>query len=175
MRWGFMFKPDDKHGIINIRKESTEEKPYFKKVLKERRCIIPADGFYEWGILNLEGKEEKYPFYFYIKAREVFSFAGIYNEFKDAEGKPHYSFAILTCPPNSKVRKVHNRMPVILEKKNEDKFLDPENKDMDALQKILKPYPSKDMKFHPVSKRVNNPRNDDGGLIEELKNKQMSL
>lgn len=168
MRWGFLFGKNAKSGTINIRSETTKEKPYFKHFLLEKRCIIPADGFYEWGMVNLEGKEEKYPFYFYLNDRSIFGFAGLYNVFEDAEGKKVYSCAILTCPPNSIVRKVHNRMPVMLEKTDEDSWLDPDNKDFEGLQKLMKPYPAKSMKYHLVSKRVNNPRNDDKKLTDKF-------
>jgi putative SOS response-associated peptidase YedK len=144
------------------------EKKYFQKILLTQRCIIPADGFYEWRTVNLEGKDEKYPFFIYLKNRPLFGFAGLYNKLEDAEGKPLYTFAILTCPPNSIVKEVHHRMPAILEEKDENSWLDTENKDLKGLHKIIKPYPSKRMSLHPVSKRVNSPRNDDEKLIERF-------
>jgi len=174
MKWGFMFGKNSNAGTINIRSETTLEKPFFKHFLLHKRCIIPADGFYEWGILDLEGKDEKYPFYFYLTDRELFGFAGLYNDFEDAEGKPFYSCAILTCSPNKILKKVHNRMPVILEGDNEDGWLNPENEDFEDLQKYLKPYPQ-DLKFHSVSKRVNSPRNDDVQLTEPFVNARLSL
>src|SRR5690554_1334809 len=87
MKWGFVWDKKAKFGTINLRRDSFKEKPFFKRFLLHNRCLIPADGFYEWGILNLEGKEEKYPFYFYLKDRKLFGFAGVYNTLKDAEGK----------------------------------------------------------------------------------------
>lgn len=174
MRWGFMpeWDKEKKYSLINIRKESTKEKPYFKKVLLERRCIVAASGFYEWRSVNLEGKSEKYPFYIYLKDKSLFGFAGLYTKVSDAEKRPIYTFAIITCPPNDTIKKVHHRMPVILEKKDEEAWLNSKSKDFDNLFKLLKPYPSEKMKLHPVSKRVNNPRFDDEKLIdpfEELK------
>ena len=169
MKWGFMWSKNAPHGPINIRKETTKEKKYFRRILLSQRCIIPADGFYEWKTINLEGKDEKYPFYFYLAGQKLFGFAGLYNKLTDAEGKPLYTFAILTCPPNNKIKKVHKRMPVILRKKDEAVWLDPENKDFDRLFNMLKPYPSGKIKMNPVSRRVNNPRNDDENLIKPFK------
>jgi len=171
MRWGFVWSKDAKHGTINIRKETTKEKKYFERILTNQRCIIPSDGFYEWRTVNLEGKDEKYPFFIYLKGKKLFGFAGLYNKLIDAEGKPLYTFAILTCPPNTVVKKVHHRMPAILEEKDENSWLDPENKDFEKLYKLIKSYPSSQMKLHPVSKRVNNPSNDDSKLIQSIRPK----
>ena len=167
MKWGFLFSPKKPFGTINIREESTQEKPYFKHILLRQRCIIPSNGFYEWRTVNLEGKDEKYPFFISMKNRELFGFAGLYNKFNDAEGKPYYTCAILTCEPNSLVKTVHHRMPVMLEEKFEEDWLNPDNDD-ESLQKMLKPYPPKQMKLHPVSRRVNKPMNDDKKLIDEF-------
>lgn len=169
MKWGLVWNKDSKFGTINIRSESTKEKPFFKHFLLDKRCLIVADSFYEWGQVNLEGKPEKYPFNFYLKDRELFGFGGIYNDFKDAEGKPFYTCAILTTIPNKKVAKIHNRMPVILKEKDEEEWLNPENKEFDKLYNLLTPYPEEDMQLHIVSKRVNSPRNDDKNLVEEFK------
>src|SRR3990172_4011110 len=111
MKWGFMFSPKNPYGTINIRKESTEEKPYFKHILLRQRCIIPSNGFYEWRTVNLEGKDEKYPYFISLKNEELFGFAGLFSKFDDAEGKPYYTYAILTYEPNTLVKTVHHRMP----------------------------------------------------------------
>lgn len=168
MRWGLIWSKTSKFGTINIRRESAYEKPFFKQFLLDKRCLIVADSFYEWGEVNLEGKPEKYPFNFYLPDRELFGFAGIYNDFTDAEGKPYFTCAILTTTPNNLVNKVHNRMPVIISEKDEDDWLNPENKDFEKLYKLLAPYPEKKMKMNIVSKRVNSPRNDDNRLVEPL-------
>ena len=169
MKWGLIFGKDSKYGTINVRAESTYEKPYFKHFLLEKRCLIVADSFYEWGEVNLEGKSEKYPFNFFIKERKLFGFAGLYNDFPDAEGKPYYSCAIVTTTPNHMIGKIHNRMPVIIKEKEEDVWLDPENKDFTSLYKMLSAYPDSKMRMRMVSKRVNSPRADDEDLIKELK------
>ncbi|MFC1626061.1 SOS response-associated peptidase [Patescibacteria group bacterium] len=165
MKWGLIFSKNSSFGTINIRAETTLEKPFFKHILLNKRCLMVADSFYEWGEVNLEGKEEKYPFNFYLKNRELFGFAGIYNDFNDAQGKPFYTCAMVTTTPNSLVKKAHNRMPVIIKKKDEEAWLNPENKDFNKLFDFLKPYPQKDMKMQIVGKEVNNPRNDNINLI----------
>ncbi|OGM11395.1 hypothetical protein A2Z22_01265 [Candidatus Woesebacteria bacterium RBG_16_34_12] len=171
MHWGFTPEWGKEKGfsLINIRKETTQEKAYFKKILLNQRCLIPADGFYEWRTVNLEGQDEKYPFYVFLKERKLFGFAGLYSKLEDAEGKAYYTFAILTCPPNKVVAEIHHRMPVILEKSDENIWLDPKNKDFDNLYELLKPYSEEQITIYPVSKRVNNPKNDDQGLIEEFR------
>lgn len=168
MYWGFI--PEwgkDTTGLINIRAETALDKPYFTKKLMSQRCLIPASGFYEWGTLNLEGKDERYPFYFFLPDEELFSFAGIYNEIDDEKATRKNSFAILTCPPNDMVAKVHNRMPVIIDKKDEDKWLDA-NTTLSEIKKLLVPYSADKMKHYPVSRRVNNPVNNDPSLINKL-------
>jgi putative SOS response-associated peptidase YedK len=172
MKWGLVWNKDSKFGTINIRSESTREKPFFRNYLLNKRCLIVADSFYEWGEVNLEGINEKYPFNFFLKDRKLFSFAGLYNDFTDAEGKPYYTCAILTTTPNKLVSKIHNRMPVIIKEKDEDSWLDPENKDFDALYKFLVPYPEDEMGMYIVGKRVNSPKNDDEKLVEEYNPKK---
>jgi putative SOS response-associated peptidase YedK len=169
MKWGLVWSKEAKFGTINIRSESVREKPFFKHFILDKRCLIIADSFYEWGEVNLEGKSEKYPYNFYLQERELFGFAGIYNDLKDAEGRPNYTCAILTTTPNKLVSKIHNRMPVILQEKDEDNWLDPENKDFDKLFKLCSPYPEKEIHMHIVSKRMNSPREDDEKLVEEYK------
>lgn len=166
MRWGFIphWSKDKKFNMINIRSETAKEKPYFNKILLNNRCLIPTDGFYEWKKVKLEKRLEKLPHYIFLKNHPVFAFAGLYSSIEDAEGKSYETFAILTCPPNFLVKPIHNRMPVILDRRDEERWLDPENKDSESLFKFLKPFPPSRMQAHPVSKLVNNPKND----FEEL-------
>lgn len=168
MRWGLKWKKDNIPGVINIRSETTKEKLYFEKLLCTKRCIIPTTGFYEWKKYQVDGIEQKQPYYFFIKNADIFSLAGIYNMFKDAEGLPYFTFAILTCPPSVQMKPVHNRMPVILQEKDEEAWLDPENNEFDNLYKLLKPLSGKNLKFHKVSKEVNSPKNDGSNLIKEI-------
>jgi putative SOS response-associated peptidase YedK len=173
-KWGFLhaweYKKPKPFGLINVRSETCKEKPYFRNVLLTSRCLIPATGFYEWKEMKLESKPEKIPFFIYLKDQELFSFAGVYSKYEDAEGKPQHYFAILTSEPNSFMKRYHRRMPVILEKKEEEKYLDPENRDFDALYKLITTqYPSDKMKAYPVSTAVNSPRNNSKELLKELK------
>jgi putative SOS response-associated peptidase YedK len=172
MKWGLIWNKDSKFGTINIRSESTQEKPFFKNYLLSKRCLIVADSFYEWGEVNLEGKNEKYPYNFFLKDRKLFGFGGIYNDFADAEGKPYYTCAILTTTPNKLISKIHNRMPVIIKEKDENSWLDPVNKNIEKLYRFLVPYPEDEMQMRIVGKRVNSPKNDDEKLVEEYNPKK---
>ena len=168
MKWGLEFGNGSPFGTINIRSESCADKPFFKHLLLSKRCLIVADSFYEWGVVNLEGKDEKYPFNFFLKDRKLFGFAGLYNEVEGRDGKPKLTCAILTTMPNETVKKVHHRMPVILKEEDEDIWLNPENNDFDKLFALLKPYDSGEIKMQIVSKRVNSPGIDDEKLVEPL-------
>ena len=169
MRWGLIpfWAKDISIGykMINARAEGIENKPAFRRPLRISRCLVPSDGFYEWKRLNLEGKEEKYPWYIGLKDQEIFSFAGLFDKWSDAEGKEIYSYTIITCEPNDLLEEIHNRMPVILKKEDEDKWLDKFTALNDIL-KLLKTYPAEDLQSYPVSRRVNNPENDDKDLIK---------
>ena len=169
MKWGFVphWGKDKNFNLINIRSDTVEEKPYFKNILTKNRCLVPSDGFFEWKKVKLEGKEEKIPYFIHLKGKKLFSFAGIYSSVKDAEGKEILTYAILTTKPNSLVKKIHNRMPVILKEESEQKWLD-KKKEAKKLYELLKPYPSKDMESYKISKKVNNPVNDDPSIINPL-------
>ncbi len=167
MKWGLIWNRGASSGTINLRSESFKEKPFFGNFLLNKRCLIIADSFYEWGNVNLEGKIEKYPFNFYLPGRKLFGFAGVYSDFLDAEGKDYYTCAIITCPANKLVKKIHRRMPVIIKKGDEDFWLNEENKDFERLFDLLKPYPEKEMRMNIVSKKVNNPANDGKELIKK--------
>lgn len=170
MKWGLIpfWAKDPKIGykMINARSEGIETKPTFRKPIRTMRCLIPADGFYEWKSLNLEGKYEKFPWYIGLRNRKLFAFAGIYDSWKDAEGKEILSYSIITTNPNKLIASVHNRMPVILKKEDENTWLDKES-NLQTVLSLLKPYPDNDMVSYPVSKKVNNPENDDYSLIEK--------
>ena len=166
MKWGFVPEWGGEKGIsvINIRSESTKEKPYFKGVLIKRRCIIPSDGFYEWRMIG----DEKVPYYIFLKDKSLFGFAGLYSSLVDAERKRCESFAILTCSPNTLLKKIHNRMPVILKEKDEDAWLQKDISDTKCLYGFLKPHPSNEMKARSASTMVNNTRNDNNKLIKTV-------
>lgn len=164
-RWGLIpfWAKDPRIGykMINVRAEGIESKPAFRKPLKTSRCLVPTTGFFEWKHLD----REKIPYFIHLKDDNLFAFAGLYDEWKDAEGKILTTFTIITTSPNTMMEKIHNRMPVIFSQKEEDLWLDPAQTDIHKLVSLLDPYPASDMEAHPVSKTVNNPDNDTPDII----------
>jgi putative SOS response-associated peptidase YedK len=174
--WGLVpfWAKDPKVGnrMINARAETIAEKNSYKRPFAKRRCIIPADGFYEWK--KLEGQKKKQPMYMSRVDGEPFAFAGLWEVWKDrnhtdADGEPLelLSCTIITGDPNDKVAEVHDRMPVMLPPDAWDTWLDRDNHDTDALQGLLVPAPSQLIRVHPVSTDVNNVRNNGPELIME--------
>jgi putative SOS response-associated peptidase YedK len=167
LRWGLIpsWAKDDSIGgkMINARAETLSEKPSFKNAFKSRRCIIPASGFYEWA---KKGETAKQPFYFYLKDKDVFGFAGLWEEWTDKEtGELVETCTIITTEANEVLEPVHDRMPVILKAENYDQWLDEKDKDTERLQKLLVPFPASEMASHAVSKAVNSPSYDSPDLI----------
>ncbi|MDA3812792.1 MAG: SOS response-associated peptidase, partial [Candidatus Cloacimonetes bacterium] len=146
-KWGLIpfWAKDERIGykLINSRCETIAEKPSFKFAFQKRRCLIPANGFYEWR------KSDKQPIYIHLKDRELFSFAGIWEIWKSPAGKQIFSCSIITTSSNEKLKNIHHRMPVILQKENEETWLTEDNSNL--LQKLLVSYPSEEILFHPVS------------------------
>lgn len=157
--WGYKpewaMKKTDVPSLINARAETVGSKPFFRKALRQRRCLIPATGFFEW---KKEGRR-KLPFRCHLKSEEAFAFAGIYSTLRDEEGTERAAYAIITTEANELVARVHNRMPVILRQESERDWLDPELSAEDA-QSMLVPYPEEGMRIYRVSQAVNSPRND---------------
>lgn len=160
LRWGLIpsWAKDVKMGakLINARAETVAEKPAFRAAFKKRRCLILADGFYEWQTQN--GKKQ--PFYFRLENGEPFAFAGLWEHWDKGEGEPIETCTILTTEANELMRSIHDRMPVILDSKNYEQWLDPEAKKIELLQSFLQAYPSEEMTAYPVSTKVNSPKND---------------
>ncbi len=171
MKWGLVpfwaKEPKIGYKMINARSEDIALKPSFRKPIKTQRCLVPATGFFEWKKVNLEGKEEKYPWYITVKDQQLFSFAGIYDVWLDAERKELPTYSIITTTPNKTMATIHNRMPVILDQKDEEKYLNVATPLPDILE-LLRPFPDEKMKAYPVSVRVNSPRNDDPSLIDQV-------
>ncbi|WP_042278735.1 SOS response-associated peptidase [Candidatus Protochlamydia sp. R18] len=140
--------------MINVRSETLKSKPSFQNLFKTRRCLIPADGFFEWKATS----SGKIPFRITLKNGDLFAFAGIWDIWKDKNGEEIKSFAILTTASNSVVNPIHNRMPVILQKTDEAMWLNSSNQN--ALEQILKPYPSNEIISYEVSNIVNFWKND---------------
>ena len=170
MKWGLIpfWAKDPKVGYktINARAEDIQNKPVFRKPIRTQRCLVPATGFFEWKKLRLEEKEEKFPFYISIKDRDLFSFAGVYDVWKDAEGKEIYSYSIITTSSNEAMKNIHERMPVILKQDKEDFYLD-KTSSLDKILKLLTPYEASEILSWPVSKHVNNPGNNSSDLIKQ--------
>jgi putative SOS response-associated peptidase YedK len=152
--------------MINARAETLAEKPSFRDAFKKRRCIIPASGFYEW---RKKGSGAKQPFYFYLREKEVFGFAGLWEEWIDKEsGDVLETCTIITTEANGVLKPVHDRMPVILKADDYSRWLDPKENNTDRLQKLLVPYPADEMDSHAVSTSVNIPEADSAELIKPL-------
>ena len=161
MRWGLIphWAKDASisYKMINARAETVAEKPAYKKLLTTRRCLIPADGFYEWR-RGADGK--RIPVRFTLKDEDLFAFAGLWTSWVDREtGELLDSCTIVTTKPSELVADIHNRMPVILPTTNEDDWLDPDLS-LDGVLALLVPYPAARMRAHAVSRLVNNARNE---------------
>ena len=149
--------------MINAKAETVSEKPSFRKPFKEKRCLVLADGFYEW---KKPDKKTKIPFRFVLKNREPFAFAGLWDSWKDPNGEELLTFTIITTSANELMSPIHDRMPVILNSNDEAKWLDPEFKDTDKLKFLLQPFPSELMTAYEVSSIVNSAKNDSPKCIE---------
>ncbi|MBS1796143.1 MAG: SOS response-associated peptidase [Acidobacteria bacterium] len=170
LRWGLIpaWAKDDSMAarMINARAETLAEKPSFRSAFRARRCIVPASGFYEWA---KKGAGAKQPFYFYLKDKDLFGFAGLWEEWLDkATGELVETCTIITTEANAVLEPVHDRMPVILKPENYDEWLDEDEKDTKRLGKLLVPYPAAEMSSHPVSRAVNSPAHDSPDLIKAV-------
>ena len=160
LRWGLIpywaKDPSIGNRLINARGETLTEKPAFKAAFQHRRCLIPADGFYEWQKIG----KRKQPHYIRKADGGVFAFAGLWERWSDQSHEPIETFTIITTQPNTLLAPIHNRMPVILPEARYDEWLDPANHDLDSLQVLLEPYPASEMDAYPVSTFVNSPHNE---------------
>jgi putative SOS response-associated peptidase YedK len=163
MKWGLVpsWAKDAKIGnkMINSRAETVATK--FRKNFAGRRCIIPANGFYEWHV------ETREPYFIKVTEQELLGFGGIWDSWKTPEGEWLHSFSIITGEPNELVAPIHNRMPVIIEADNFQRWLSP-SLPLDDAAAMLKPFPADKMEAWRVSKAVNNPRNDTPENLERL-------
>ena len=167
-RWGLVpsWAKDPAIGnrMINARSETAATKPTFRKPLRERRCLILADGFYEW---KREGSR-KQPYHIRLQNGEPFAFAGLWDRWHPPEGQPLESCTILTTTPNEILQPLHDRMPVILPPSTYRLWLDPAVRGVESLQALLIPYPAAEMIAYPVSTRVNSPTNETQDCIAPL-------
>ncbi|MFC1835864.1 SOS response-associated peptidase [Thermodesulfobacteriota bacterium] len=170
LRWGLIpsWAKEKKIGyrMINARSETAAEKPAFRAAFKKRRCLIPADGFYEWK--REKGKKQKQPYFIRMKAGKPFAMAGLWERWKDPEGEVIESTTIMTTSPNELLSRLHDRMPVILPPEAYETWLDPSMQTADRLKPLLRPYASDEMEAYEVSTRVNRPANDDPECVEAM-------
>jgi putative SOS response-associated peptidase YedK len=168
MRWGLVpaWAKGAKIGYstINARAEDVASKPAFREAFKKRHCLIPADRFYEW--MRLDAKSKR-PFAIALKSEEPFAFAGLWESWRPIDGESLETFTILTTSENELMRPIHDRMPVILEPRDYDRWLDAGDPARPAVD-LLRPYPAEKMLAWPVSDRVGNVRNNDPALLERL-------
>jgi putative SOS response-associated peptidase YedK len=160
LRWGLIpfWAKDPAIGnrLINARAETVAEKPSFRNAFAKRRCLVVADGFYEW---RPAGKR-KVPVYIFLKSKKPFGFAGLYETWKTPEGKELRTCTIITTEANDLVRPIHDRMPVILPERFEDRWLDPAEASRERLLALLTPYPAVGMTAYDVTPVVNNAGHD---------------
>jgi putative SOS response-associated peptidase YedK len=161
-RWGLIpfWAKDPAVGtrLINAKSETVSEKPSFRNSFRRRRCLVPADGFYEW-----KKGVQKIPFRIVLKNDNPFAMAGIWDRWVGAGGEVINSFSVLTTGPNELMAGIHDRMPVILFPETEKRWLDDTNES--TLKQLLRPFPAELMKAYPVSKLVNSPGNDGPEVI----------
>ncbi|MCS7220418.1 MAG: SOS response-associated peptidase [Anaerolineae bacterium] len=146
--------------LINARAESLAEKPAFRNAFRRRRCLILADGFYEWRREPRPGSRASTPIYIRLKSGKPFAFAGLWEIWRSADGASLFSCAIITTPPNELIEEIHDRMPAVLRPEAYTMWLDPMIQTPETLSELLKPYPASEMEAYPVSTLVNNPKND---------------
>ncbi|MCJ7735618.1 MAG: SOS response-associated peptidase [Anaerolineales bacterium] len=168
-RWGLIpswTKADNlgKFNLINARSETAAEKPSFKNSFRRRRCLVLADGFYEWS--KSTAGNVKTPYYFTLKDQTPFAFAGLWEIWNSPEGDLLKSACILTTTPNEVVKPVHDRMPVILHPENYETWLSPIEGKPEDFQPFLKPFPGNLMQAYPVSPFVNSPKNNSPQCIQ---------
>jgi putative SOS response-associated peptidase YedK len=162
-KWGyvpFWTKGKPKLAPINAKSENVATSPMFRLAFKDHRCIVPADGFYEWK----GAKPPKQPYFAHLKDDSPFAFAGLWSRWKPEVGEPVDTFTILTTEPNELLEKIHNRMPVIIRQRDYVKWLTG-----DAAATLLQSYDAKAMEAYPVSTKVNRPGNDGPDLIKPEK------
>lgn len=150
--------------MINARSETAAEKPSFRAAMKYRRCLVAADGFYEWQKMN----GRKQPVRIQMKDGNPFAMAGLWEQWISSDGSELESCTILTTDPNDLLKPVHNRMPVLVDPADFDTWLDAREHPVEEAQGLLRPFPEESMKYYQVSTHVNSPKNDDPLCIKPL-------
>jgi putative SOS response-associated peptidase YedK len=167
MRWGLIpfWAKDVKIGykMINARAETIDEKPMYKGLFKKQRCLILADGFYEWKKTG----NEKHPYRFQMISGKPFAFAGLWDRWSNGD-QSFITCSIITTTPNEITKEVHDRMPVILPPDAYQMWLEPDMKDTDYLKSLLQPYPADEMDAYEISTLVNSPKNDNPSILKPI-------
>ena len=168
LRWGLVphwaAEPSVGHRLVNARAETAATKPSFRSAFRSRRCLVPANGFYEWQATPA-GKQ---PWLIRLSGGRPFAMAGLWERWSGGDGDLE-TFTILTTSPNEVVAPLHGRMPVILPPEAWERWLDPEYRAPEALQALLGPFPAAEMEAHPVSRLVNDPANDSPACLERAR------
>jgi putative SOS response-associated peptidase YedK len=159
-------EPSIGNRMINARGETLAEKPSFRTPYKRRRCLVLADGFFEWVVVP--GEKAKQPHYIQLSDGKPFAFAGLWEQWFSPDGSEIKSATIITTEPNEKVAKLHNRMPVILHPDDYARWIDPAERAPESLQDLLVAYPAEEMRHYPVSRQVNSPANDVPEVVQPL-------
>jgi putative SOS response-associated peptidase YedK len=170
MRWGLVPHwskgPDQRFAMHNARLESIEEKPSFRKPLVRQRCLIPADGWYEWqAVKKTAGKQAHF---IHRPRNEIFYFAGLWDCWESPNTQPMQSCTIITTAANASLERIHSRMPIILDPEDYQRWLDPDLNDGHEVTQLLKNTQLPGLHTMAVSQYVNNARNDDPRCIEAL-------
>jgi putative SOS response-associated peptidase YedK len=173
LRWGLVpsWAKDARIGLntINARAEEAAAKPAFRAALKKRRCLVPADAFYEW---QHTGRKTKRPYAIALQSGEPYAFAGLWESWQPPVGAPLETFTIMTTTPNALMEPIHNRMPVIVAPQEYERWLDPSTA---PPLDLLRPYSADEMRAWPVSDRVGNVRNNAPTLLDEIQDTEQSL
>lgn len=168
MQWGLIpqWVKDPKKSVhpVNAKAETLADKPMFCGLLRNRRCLVPASGFYEW---RKDGKR-KIPYYIHLKNSPLFAIAGLYDVWYDACNEAHPTYTIITTTANELVAPLHDRMPAILKQEDESRWISGDALTSEEMNSILGPCPSHEMDAYPVSSRVNSPDADEEELIQRL-------
>lgn len=169
MHWGLIpswTKPGEKPKVtpINARSETIAEKPMFRNLVKHRRCIVPANGFYEWKRTG----GPKQPYLIHMRDEPIMLMAGLWDERRQDDGEPQGSYTILTGSANDAMAQIHDRMPVILHPDDAGDWMDPDIEELGPLEHMLQPIPDDELEMYPVSTAVNSVRNNGPELIEPI-------
>ncbi len=168
LKWGLIpeWAKDERVGskMLNARAETLAEKPAFRTLIGRKRCLIPADGFYEW---RRDGAR-KQPLRIRLKGGGLFGMAGLYDTWLAPDGRKVSSCTVITTEPNALVAGIHDRMPVILRREDEALWLDRRERDWSRIRELLRPYPAEEMEAYPVSPLVGNVRHDSPACVEAI-------